>query len=118
MSSCFFSSRLKIRISPKPTLAAMSTTALPKVPVPPVIRRVFPANMLESILLAHFLPSKPFAASNPPGGIAPLTFQISSATLDGCGISVKAKAGEAFAARLKRRALARLFAWATSSYIR
>src|ERR1017187_7353566 len=49
MSSCFFSSRLKIRISANPVLLAMSTTALPKVPVPPVINRVRPANILEFI---------------------------------------------------------------------
>src|SRR5678816_3484559 len=44
MSSCFFSSREKIRISPMSEGKYRRRTALPKVPVPPVMRRVFPVT--------------------------------------------------------------------------
>src|SRR5262252_1254380 len=45
MSSCFFSSRLKMRISRSPELRKRRTTALPNEPVPPVISRVWLSNM-------------------------------------------------------------------------
>ena len=45
MSSCFFSSRLKMRISREIGREKRCITALPKEPVPPVIARVLPANI-------------------------------------------------------------------------
>src|SRR5205823_5324251 len=47
MSSCFFSSREKIRISRISVDNTRSTTALPKVPVPPVTSRVASLNMVS-----------------------------------------------------------------------
>src|SRR3569833_1519180 len=44
MSSCFFSSRLKTRISPKSLRRKRLRTALPKEPVPPVMRRTLSLN--------------------------------------------------------------------------
>ena len=41
---CFFSSREKTRISPMSVLKNRVSTALPKEPVPPVIRRLLPEN--------------------------------------------------------------------------
>ena len=50
MSSCFFSSRLKIRISPTSSFRRKRlATALPKEPVPPVMSSVLSLNMVESI---------------------------------------------------------------------
>ena len=48
MSSCFFSSRLKMRISAMSVSRNRRSTALPNEPVPPVMTRVLPANMLYS----------------------------------------------------------------------
>ena len=45
MSSCFFSSRLKMRISLMSESRKRRNTALPKEPVPPVIRRTLSLNM-------------------------------------------------------------------------
>src|SRR5712664_4133690 len=45
MSSCFFSSRLKIRISPTSVSRSRFSTALPNDPVPPVIIKVLFLNM-------------------------------------------------------------------------
>ena len=45
MSSCFFSSRLKMRISRSPEWRNLSRTAFPKEPVPPVMRRTLPSNI-------------------------------------------------------------------------
>src|SRR5918994_171045 len=47
MSSCFFSSRLKMRISRRPDARKRRTTALPNEPVPPVISRVLSANIVS-----------------------------------------------------------------------
>src|SRR5690554_7252215 len=44
MSSCFFSSRLKIRISSMSVPRKRLRTALPKEPVPPVINNTFFEN--------------------------------------------------------------------------
>ena len=52
MSSCFFSSREKMRISPRSVSTKCLSTVLPKLPVPPVIMRVLPAN--EAIYLFSF----------------------------------------------------------------
>src|SRR5829696_5375810 len=48
MSSCFFSSRLKMRISPISVETKRWMTALPKEPVPPVTRRVLDENMTSA----------------------------------------------------------------------
>ena len=53
MSCCFFSSRLKMRISATSLRSMRRTTALPNVPVPPVIRRVQPSN---TVLITFGLP--------------------------------------------------------------
>src|SRR5271157_2982954 len=45
ISSCFFSSRLKMRISPMSVWRKRRKTALPKLPVPPVISRVLFLNI-------------------------------------------------------------------------
>src|SRR5215212_8153484 len=52
MSSCFFSSRLKMRISPISALKKRRSTALPNVPVPPVMTSV----LLLSIRGLDWLP--------------------------------------------------------------
>lgn len=58
ISSCFFSSRLKIRISPISVYKNLFSTALPNEPVPPVINRVFPVNtpILNMYLINYFCP--------------------------------------------------------------
>src|SRR5690242_12656724 len=48
MSSCFFSSRLKMRISAMSVCRKRSSTALPNEPVPPVIKSVLFLNILGS----------------------------------------------------------------------
>src|SRR5215207_508131 len=50
MSSCFFSSRLNTRISATSVSRNRFSTALPKVPVPPVIRSVLFANILLGLV--------------------------------------------------------------------
>ena len=45
MSSCFFSSRLKILISEKDESMNLFNTALPNEPVPPVINNVLSLNL-------------------------------------------------------------------------
>lgn len=55
MSSCFFSSREKMRISAMSVLRKRLRTALPKLPVPPVIISVFPAKMLIIVYLLLFV---------------------------------------------------------------
>ncbi len=49
MSSCFFSSRLKMRISAKSEVRKRDSTALPNEPVPPVMRRTLSLNMGISV---------------------------------------------------------------------
>lgn len=46
----FFSSREKMRISAMSVLRKRLSTAFPKLPVPPVIIKVFPAKILISFL--------------------------------------------------------------------
>src|SRR5690606_107149 len=48
MSSCFFSSRLRMRISPTPWLRKRRRTALPNEPVPPVMSSFAPPNLVVS----------------------------------------------------------------------
>lgn len=50
MSSCFFSSREKIRISPMSVSRKCFKTVWPKEPVPPVISRVLFLNIINLIL--------------------------------------------------------------------
>ena len=49
-----FSSRLKIRISLMSVDKKRLSTALPKLPVPPVIISVFPAKMLITIVYIYY----------------------------------------------------------------
>ena len=59
MSSCFFSSREKMRISPMSLPKKCLSTVLPKLPVPPVIMRVLPLKALSlSILSSRQLPKR------------------------------------------------------------
>ena len=53
MSSCFFSSRLKMRISRRSEARKRRRTALPNEPVPPVISRVLSLNMADLLRRAH-----------------------------------------------------------------
>src|SRR5436309_12651458 len=52
MSSCFFWSRLNTRISPMPVSRNLRSTALPNVPVPPVMRRILLSNILPVLPLS------------------------------------------------------------------
>src|SRR5579862_3404508 len=54
MSSCFFSSRLKTRISAKSESSRRVSTALPNEPVPPVIRRILSLNRWSRFIGACF----------------------------------------------------------------
>src|SRR5262245_40329498 len=58
MSSCFFSSRLKMRISRSSEPRKRRTAALPKDPVPPVMRSVLPSNMAGAPDLQPVRPGK------------------------------------------------------------
>ena len=53
ISSCFSSSRLKMRICPTFIRRSRSSTARPKEPVPPVIRTVFPCRDSAMLLMSH-----------------------------------------------------------------
>lgn len=55
MSSCFFSSRLKIRISRRSLSINLRNTALPKLPVPPVINNTLSLNMLITVFFCWFI---------------------------------------------------------------
>src|SRR5690349_12410738 len=50
MSSCFFSSRLKMRISFTSVSRKRRRTALPKEPVPPVISNTLPENIPRNVI--------------------------------------------------------------------
>ncbi len=68
MSSCFFSSRLRTRISPTSVSRNRRSTAFPKVPVPPVIRIVLSRNCSSFAVLAPLrhqthLPADPPSAA-------------------------------------------------------
>ena len=55
MSSCFFSSREKMRISARSVFTKCLSTVLPKLPVPPVIMRVLPVNAVVDFIYLSFL---------------------------------------------------------------
>ena len=61
MSSCFFSSREKMRISARSVFMKCLSTVLPNEPVPPVIIRVLSLKVVESFI---YLPSLRLAFVN------------------------------------------------------